>query len=163
MQQPADQLLSRSEALLGQRRRQVALAPADPSQRRLGITADRGLHQIVQRLQKTRLRVGRRLAATSRSAHPLAELSGADLQVGQATADCAAGNPRRTEHRLDPAASGSPRLTRREQAASSFVQKRGHRLEASLDGGRVDHRIRINLQIAQAHRFPCDRLFRLKP
>jgi hypothetical protein len=157
-QQAADQLLPRGEAPLGQGRGQVALAPADPPQRRLRVAADRGLHQLVQRLEKPGLGLGRRPAAASRSAHPGAECLGACPQVRQATADRAAGDPGRAGHRLDPAASRGPCLARREQAPSSFVQERGERIEAGLDGGEVNHRTRVDPPDGSSDSFPASAL-----
>src|SRR5829696_7708359 len=117
------------------------------------VTPDRGLHQVVQRLEKPGLGLGRRLAAASRSAHPMAERLGACPQVRQATADRAAGNPSCAGHRLDPTACCGPGLARREQAPTSFVQKRGERIQAGLDGGEVDHRTRVDLQAPRSHSF----------
>jgi hypothetical protein len=66
-QQSANQLLACAEAQLSQRRGQMALALAHPQQSRLRIAANRGLHQIIQGVQKTRLYLGRRLAAATPS------------------------------------------------------------------------------------------------
>jgi hypothetical protein len=162
-QQPADQLPPRGEAPLGQGRRRMALALADPPQRRLRIAADRGLNQVVQRLRQHGLGLGRRLATASRSAHPSAGCLGACPQVRQATADRAVGDPGRAGHRPDPAASCGPCLARREQAPSPFVQERGERIEAGLDGGGVDRRTRVGLQAAGSHRFPATLLPLLTP
>jgi hypothetical protein len=51
----ADQLLARLKALLAQHRGDVALAPADPAQRRPRIAADRALDQPFERRQKAKL------------------------------------------------------------------------------------------------------------
>lgn len=93
-QQPANQFLSCRKTLLGQRCRQMALALADPQQGSLGIATDRGLHQIVQCRQKSRLRLNRRLAATTYPTNPGAELLRSHQQVRQAATDGAAGDPR---------------------------------------------------------------------
>ncbi len=64
-QQHADQLLARLEALLAQHRGDVALAPADPAQRRLRIAADRALDQPFERRQKARLTFNGSLTSTA--------------------------------------------------------------------------------------------------
>ncbi len=51
LQQATDQLLAGDEAPLGQRRRQMALALADPQEGCLGITTDRQFQRIFQRFQ----------------------------------------------------------------------------------------------------------------
>src|SRR6202040_4036987 len=61
-QQPPDQLLAGGKAALGQRAGKMALALADPQQRRLRIATDRRLHQLGERLQQPRFGLGFRLA-----------------------------------------------------------------------------------------------------
>jgi hypothetical protein len=50
--------------------------------------------------------------------------------------------------------SGRTRLTGREQPPLSLVQNRRERLEASLDGGDVNHSIRISTPAAKSRQFP---------
>src|ERR1700674_2506463 len=99
LQQPPDQLLTGDEASLGQRRGEMALAQADPPQGSLGITADRRLHQVIQRFQDPRLRLGRGLLSAALPANPLAAPQRAGAEVLQAAADRAAGNSGGPRHR----------------------------------------------------------------
>src|SRR3954447_10822294 len=86
-QQPANQLLPGAEALPSQRRGEMPLALAHPAQRGLGVTADRGLHQTLQRCQQQRLRLGSRLAATASTAHSPSRRCRALAQFCQAAPD----------------------------------------------------------------------------
>ena len=103
VQQATHQLLAGGEAQLRQRRRQMALALADPQQRGLGIAADRRLRQLTQGCQEPRLGLNRRLAATSRPTHPIAQPNGTRPQVRETATDRARW---RSRH---PATSPSPR------------------------------------------------------
>ena len=94
-QQPADQLMADHEAALGQRAGEMTLALADPQQRRFGIAADSGLHEVVQGFQKSRLRLDRRLASAASPTNPRTEPHGTRPQVCQAATDGAARNARR--------------------------------------------------------------------
>jgi hypothetical protein len=136
------------------RRRQMALALAHPQQGRFRIAADRGLHQVIQGFRKPRLCLGRRLAAAPVSANPRAEHDRTRTQVRQAAIDRAARNPRRPQYRNDPAMPGRTRLTGREQPPLSFVQNWLERLEASLDGGDVNHSVRISAPAVKSRQFP---------
>jgi hypothetical protein len=68
VQQPADQLLSRGEALLGQRRRQVALAPADPPARNTASTPPRPAARASLAANRRRPRSSRNGAIASKRA-----------------------------------------------------------------------------------------------
>jgi hypothetical protein len=72
--------LARLEALLAQHRGDVALAPADPAQRRLRIAADRALDQPFERRQKARLTFNGPLTATATPPDTRAQLIAASLQ-----------------------------------------------------------------------------------
>jgi hypothetical protein len=153
MQQAADQLLAGAEAPFGQRRRQMALALADPQQGSLGITPDRRLHQVPQRCQKSWLRLDRRLAPASRTTNPTTECRGAGPQVRQAAADGAARHPARPRDRGHPTATSGPRFARRQQTTPSLVQGSRQHIEANFDC-RVDHARRVDFPDTGSHRFP---------
>ncbi len=153
-QQATDQLLSGDEATLCQRRRQMALAFADPPQRRFGIAADGRLHQFAQGGQKPRLRFGCRLAATTRTTHPATQVRRTCLQIGKATIDRAACNPGCPRYRDHPAVTGRPRLACREQPSLALIQNWRKRLEAGFDGGDVDHPDSINAPAAPSPQYP---------
>ena len=140
----AHQLLARGEAALGQGRRQMALALADPQQGSLGITADGRLHQLVQGFQKSRLGLNRRLAATTRPTHPIAQLHDAGPQVREATTDRAACDPGRPRHRCHPAASRGAGFTGGKQTTFSLVQERRKRVEAGRDRSGIDHAFSVD-------------------
>ena len=131
----------------------MALALAHPQQSSFRIAADRGLHQLIQGCQKSRLCLGCWLAATPLSANPRAEHHRARTQVCQAAIDRAARNPRRPRYRNNPAMSGRTRLTGREQPPLSLVQNWLKRLEASPDGIDVNHRVRVSAPAPEAHQF----------
>jgi hypothetical protein len=153
-EQAADQLLAGGEALLGERRRQMALAFADPQQGSFGIAADRRLHQVIQGVQNPWLRLDRRLAAAAHATHASAEVFNSRPQIGQAAINRAARNPGCPRYPDHPAATRRARFAGREQPPSSLVQKRRKRLEASLDGGNVDHPSRIDAAAATSRRLP---------
>src|SRR5271165_56411 len=153
-QQAADQLLAGDEAPLGQRRRQTALALADPQQSRLWIAADRRLHQFVQRLQKSRLGLDRRLAATTPTTHPAAQLLGARQQIRKTAADGAARHARRSRDPGYPAAPGGARFTGGQQTPLLLVQDRGKRFEACCDGSGVDHTSRVQPPAFKSRKLP---------
>ena len=154
LQQATDQLLTGGETTLGQRRRQMPLAPAHPQQGRLRIAADRRLHQVLQGVQKPRLRLGCWLAAATRSPNPRAEHHGTRTQVCQAPIDRAARYAGRLRYRAHPATSGRTCFTGREQPPRSLVQDRLKRLEASLDGSDVNHTVRIDAPASTSRQFP---------
>ena len=154
LQQAANQLLTRDEALLGQRRRQMALALADPQQDSLGITPDRRLHEVVQGLEKTRLRLGRLLAPAAPPANPRATQHHARPQVFQAATNGAARNPGHLRNRCDAAPTRGARFVGREQAAAFLVQPRFKRIEAGFDGGGIDHTRRVDSLASASLRFP---------
>src|ERR1700733_669950 len=131
----------------------MALARAHPQQGSFRIAADCGLHQVIQGFQKPGLCLGRWLAATPLSANPRAGHHRARTQVCQAAINRTARNPRRPRYRNDAAMSGRTRLTGREQPPLSLVQNWLKRLEASLDGGGVNHSIRISTSAADSRQF----------
>ena len=92
LQQAAEQLLTGAEAPLGQRRGEMALAQAHPSQRSLRVTADRRLHQLTQSFQDPGLRLDRGLLSTTPAANPLAASHRRGPEVRQTAADGASGN-----------------------------------------------------------------------
>ena len=143
VQQAADQLLAGDEVLLGQCRRQMALALADRPQGSLGIAADRRLHQLVQGVQKPRLDRGRRLACAAPPTNPRAEPHGARPQVCQSATDGAARKAGRPRNPGYPAATGGARFTGSEQTPVSLVQEWRKRSQASGDGSDVDHTRRV--------------------
>src|ERR1700693_2785245 len=144
LQQPADQLLTGDEASLGQRRGEMALAQADPPQGSLGITADRRLHQVIQRFQDPRLRLGRGLLSAALPANPLAAPYRAGAEVLQAAADRAAGNSGGPRHRSYSATASRAGFTRSEQASVSLVEERPECIEAGLNGILIDHSARLD-------------------
>src|SRR6185295_11566237 len=122
-QQQADQLLAHREALLVQRRDDVALAAADPAQRRLRIAADRALDQLFERRQQVRLKFDRALAATAWSPNTLAQFNATSLQLGDPAIDRAARNPRRRKNCRHPATAQPQRLVGRKQPTSPLIKK----------------------------------------
>src|ERR1700722_10620514 len=132
----------------------MALALAHPQQGSFRIAADCGLHQVIQGFQKPGLCLGRWLAATPLSANPRAGHHRARTQVCQAAINRTARNPRRPRYRNDAAMSGRTRLTGREQPPLSLVQNWLKRLEASLDGGGVNHAVRISAPAAESPQIP---------
>src|SRR6202163_4710208 len=144
LQQPPNKLLTGEEAPLGQCRGEMALTQADPPQGRLGITADRRLHQVIQRFQDPRLRLGRGLLSAALPANPLAAPYRPGAEVRQAAADGAARNPGGPRHRRYSTTASSACFTGREHASVSLVEERAECIEAGLDGILVDHSARLD-------------------
>src|SRR5207342_2610736 len=143
-QQRANQLLAHHEALLAQRSGDVALAAADPAQRRLRIAADRVLDQLFERRPQPRLTVDRALAATAAPPDPLAQLIAASLQLGNAAIDRAARDSRRRRNRRHPATAQRQRLVGRKQSTSPLVQKTGDPAIACPKRFDINHRHKIS-------------------
>ena len=118
-----DQLLTGDEAPLGQRRREMALAQADPPQRSFGITADRRLHQVIQGLQNPRLHPSRGLLSATLPANPLAAPQRPGAKIRWAAADGAARHSGGPRHCGYSAAAGRACFTRSEQASVSLVEE----------------------------------------
>src|SRR3982750_1791983 len=89
-QQPADQFLADLKPLTPQRLGDVALAAADPAQRRFRVAADRILDQGLQGREQPRLSFDGALAPAARTPDRAAQVSVPGLQFGKAAIDCAA-------------------------------------------------------------------------
>ena len=122
-QQQAHQLLADLEAAAEEGSGDLALAAADPAQRRLRIAADRVLDQRLQSRQQARLQSHRALAPTARTANPLPEWVGSAVQFHDRPPDCAARKPGRCARRRHTAIAQSQSLVRREQTAAPLVKK----------------------------------------
>jgi len=142
-QQPADQLMADHEAALGQRASEMTLALADPQQRRLPIAPNGGLDKFANRFKQPGLPVDRRLAAAAGAASPAAEMVLAAAPLGQPATDGAPSHRSRLAHRLDPATTRRQRLARRNQPPPALVKERRDGGKARLDGGDIDHRLKI--------------------
>jgi hypothetical protein len=143
-QQQADQLLAHLEALLAQRHGDVALAAADPAQRRLRIATDGALDQLFERRQQARLTFDRALATTAAPPHTLTQRVAASPQLGNAAIDRAARDPRRRRNRRHPATAQRQRLVGRKQSTSPFVQKTGDPAIACPKRFDINHRHKIS-------------------
>src|SRR5215211_499260 len=122
-QQQAHQLLANLEAAAEEGSGELALAAADPAQRRLRIAADRVLDQRLQSRKQARLPRHRALAPTARTANPLPKQIGPALQFHDRPPDCAARKPGRRAGRRHTAIARSQGLVRREEAAAPLVKK----------------------------------------
>jgi hypothetical protein len=101
----------------------LALAAADPAQRRLRITADGVLDQRLQGGRQVRLQDDRSLASSSPPTDPLPDRIGAALQFHDRPPDRAAGYAGRQGNRGHTAIADRQSFIRRKQPASSLVQK----------------------------------------
>src|SRR5215207_3118994 len=124
-QQQAHQLLADPEAAAEEGSGDLALAAADPAQRRLGIAADRVLDQRFQRRRQVRLQHHRTLAPTTGAANPRADWIDAALQLHDRPPDRAARQPGRSRRRAYPAIAEGQSLIRREQTTTAFVEELG--------------------------------------
>ena len=122
-QQQAHQLLANLEAAAEEGSGDLALAAADPAQRRLRIAADRVLDQRLQSRKQARLQSHRALAPTARTADPWPEQIGPALQFHDRPPDRAARKPGRRAGRRHTAIARSQGLVRREEAAAPLVKK----------------------------------------
>jgi len=162
-QQPSDQLLACAETALGQRTGQITLAPADPQQRRLGVTANGRLHQLSQRIEQPRFSLGLGPATTARATGAAGELVLAVSQLLKSATDRAAGDARHRRYRHDATAPGHIGLTGSPQPPVAFPKKRCERFETRFDGEGVNHALRL---VQPANRFLptiAIRLFQLRP
>src|SRR5208283_729827 len=117
----------------------MALALADPQQRRLGIATDRRLHQIVQGLQKPRLDLDGRLAAPAAPPDSLAVLNRAAAQILQPAADRASRDAGCRQNSRYSSATCRARFAGRQQPPIPLVKKRRERFETGCYPGGVDH------------------------
>jgi hypothetical protein len=156
-QQPAHQLLADLEAALAQRSSDLALAAADPAQRRLRIAADRVLDQRLERRRQAWLQHHRPLASPSRPTDPLPDRIGSALQFHDRPPDRAARHAGRQGGRGHAAIADRQGLVRREQPASSLVQERDGPPIPLPDVIHIDHsgRLRQPASAASADLRPC--------
>ena len=145
-QQPADQLMAGRKAALGQRAGEMPLAPADPQQRRLRIAANGRLDKLGKRFEQSGLPVNRCLAAAPGPADPPAEMVLAAAKLDQSATDRAARHRGRRAYRLDAAAARRQRFARRNQPPTPLVKERRDRVKARLDGGDINHPIKISTE-----------------
>jgi hypothetical protein len=144
-QQPAHQLLAHLEALPAQRLRNVPLTAADPTQRSLGITADRVFNQPFERSHKTWL--ARRLSLAPGPATPDAttDFIASGFSFGNPTIDCAPGQPDCRGNRCHPAAAERYRLIGGKQPTPPLIQERRHPRKPSANAVDVNHNHKISL------------------
>src|SRR6185503_3093853 len=121
----------------------LALAAADPAQRRLRVAADRVLDPRLQSRQQARLQSHRALAPTARTANPWPEQIGPAVQFHDRPPDCAARKPSRCAGRRHTAIAQSQSLVRREQAAAPLVKKLDRSPIPRPDVIDIDHFSRI--------------------
>ena len=95
--------------------------------------------------------VNRRLAAAAGPANPPAEMILATAKLGQPATDGAAGHGGRRAYRLDTATTGRQRLARRNQPTTPLVKERRDGLKPRLDGGDVNHLIKIPTPLLPEH------------
>jgi hypothetical protein len=156
-QQPAHQLLADLEAALAQRSGDLALAAADPAQRRLRIAADRVLDQGLQRRRQARLQHHRPLASASRATDPRPDRIGCALRFHDRPPDGAARDAGRQGGRGHAAVADRRGLVGREQPASWLVQERDRPPMPLPDVIHIDHpgRLRQPASAASADLHPC--------
>ena len=142
-QQIGDHALARLETLRRQRLYQVALAAADPSQRRAGIAANRILDQLLKRCRQPRLVRHRTLAAGTSPTHTAAQVVATRSKLPNATVDAAARQTGRRRGRRYAAITLRLRLVGGEQPAASLVEKRGRSMPAPTHVVHVDHSHRL--------------------
>ena len=135
--------MANHEAALGQRASKMMLALADPQQRRLRIAPNGGLDKFANRFKQPGLPVDRCLAAAAGAANSAAEMVLAAAQLGQPATDGAPSHRGRLAHRLDAATTRRQRLTRRNQPPPALVKERRDGGKTRLDGGDIDHRLKI--------------------
>jgi hypothetical protein len=138
-QQHAHQLLARREALLAQRLGNVALAAADPAQRRFRIAADRMLDQRFERRQQAGLSLDRTFAPPAGTPHPAADLVATRLQLGNAAIDRAPRNAGRSRNRCHTAHTNGHRLRRGKQPPAPLVEERHELLVPRSNAADIDH------------------------
>src|ERR1700683_5431678 len=130
----------------------MALALDDPQQRRLGIATDRGLHQIVQGLQKPRLHHDGRVAAPAAPPDSLAVLNRAAAQILQPAADRAARDAGCLQDSRNSSATCRARFAGRQQTPIPLAKKWRERIESSCYPCGVDHAPKV---VYAAPASPC--------
>jgi len=135
--------LAHREALLAQRRDDVALAAANPAQRRLRIATDRALDQLFECGQQIRLKFDRALAATASSPDTRAQFIATSLQLGDTAIDRAARNPLRRKNCRHPATAQPQCLVGRKQPTSPLIQKTSDPKIAAPKRFNINHRHKI--------------------
>lgn len=138
-QQQANQLLADLEAALAQGPDDLALAAADPTQRRLRVTADRILDQRLQCRRQVRLQDNCALAPTTRASDPPANRIGAALQLHDRPPDRAARQPARRRRRRHPAMANRQGFVRRKQPPATLIEELAGLLVPRADVVNVDH------------------------
>jgi hypothetical protein len=140
------------EAALGERLGQVALALADPPQRRLRVASNGRLDQLAKGVEQSRLLVRGRLAPGAGTANPIPEHIPAGAQFAEPTANRAARNPGRRRHRLEAAPACRRDLAGQNQSTAALVEKRRQTVKPPLDGGHVNHAHNILTNGAETYR-----------
>ena len=131
LQQRPDQLLTDLEAFVAHRFGQMPLAATDPTQRRLGISADRSFDQPLKRCQKPRLTFLFRFAPSTRTPNRTADLVLPAPQLRYATIDRAPRHARRHTDRLHPAVTHRHRFIGCKQTTTALIQKWFHPLKTN--------------------------------
>src|SRR5271166_2188593 len=142
-QQLSHQPLADLETLGNQRLDQMALAAADPAQRRARITADRILDQCLKRRRQPWLMHNRRLAPAPRTAGRRTDPVAAGAQLGNPSVDGTAGNPGGPCRRAHTPIALGQGLVRREQAPSPFAEEVLKQPIPGSDVLNVDHALRL--------------------
>ncbi len=138
-QQVVHQFLADFEPLSGQRRDDVALASADPTERRFRIAADGVLNQGLQRGQKGRLPGHRCFASTARPPDLRPLINSPGPQISDAAVDGAARDPGRHRRRRDTTITRCQGLVGHEKAPAPFIKERGCCLITPSDVVNVEH------------------------
>jgi hypothetical protein len=138
-QQPAHQLLAGPEAAAEERPGDLALAAANPAQRRLRITTDRVLDQRLERRRQSRLQRHRALAPATAAADTRSDRIGPALQFRDRPPDGAARQPGRRRGRGHPAVADRQRFVGRKKPAASFVEELGGLSKPGADVIHLDH------------------------
>ena len=152
-QQQAHQLLANLEAGAEEGSGDLALAAADPAQRRLRIAADRVLNRRLQSREQARPPAPPHACAHRQDGGPVARETGPALQFHDRPPDCAARKPSRRAGRRHTAIARSQGLVRREEAAAPLVKKLDRSPIPRPDVIYIDHfrRIAEPARAASAH------------
>ena len=130
-QQAPDQLMADRVAALGEFSGKMALALADPQQRRLRVAAQRRLDQRQQCVRQPWIFRRRGFTAASRATHPSGHRVVTVAQLGQAAGDRATRHPGRLRRCRDPSISRR-RLPRPRLIADDRARRgRGPRRESA--------------------------------
>jgi hypothetical protein len=140
--------------LTPQRLGNVALAAADPAQRRFRVAADRILNQGLQGHEQPRLSFDSALAPAARTPDRAAQVSVPGLQFAKAAIDCAARHSSRRRNGRHTAMAQRQRLARHKQPAPALVQERRHLLIAGTNSVSIDHAESIQLPRPACWRYP---------